>query len=115
MMLVHLIGLAPLDKITKDKHGWGTVSGRYSMTKGYHRLYANYNVPGNPGIWNYLWNCGTVPKIEMFTWSLMHGRVVTCENLEKMGIVGPFHYPLYAQASETISHLFLKCPYAISI
>ena len=33
----------------------------------------------------------------------------------KKGFVGPFHCPLCADASENISHLFLKCPYAISV
>ena len=45
----------------------------------------------------------------------MHERVLTGENLEKRGFVGPFHYPLCAEASENISHLFLKCPYATSV
>ena len=45
----------------------------------------------------------------------MHGRILTGENLEKRGLVGPFRCPLCAGAVETISHLFLQCPYAISI
>ena len=51
----------------------------------------------------------------MFTWTLMHGRVLTGENLEKRGIAGPFRFPLCAVDAENISHLFLKCPYAISV
>ena len=31
------------------------------------------------------------------------------------GIAGPFRCPLCAVSSETISHLFLKCPYALAI
>ena len=91
------------------------ISGRYSMAKGYQRFIANYNVPGNPEMWNNLWNCWTMPKIDMFNWSLLHGRILTGENLEKRRMVGPFRCPLCAEASETISHLFLKCPYAISM
>ena len=45
----------------------------------------------------------------------MHERVLTGENLEKRGLPGPFRCPLYAETSENISHLFLKCPYAISV
>ena len=51
----------------------------------------------------------------MFTWSLMHERVLTGENLEKRGIAGPFRYPLCTEASENIRHLFLKCPYTTSV
>ena len=56
-----------------------------------------------------------MPKIEMFSWTLMHERVLTGENLEKRGFVGPFRCPLCAEASENISHLFLKCPYDVSV
>ena len=72
-------------------------------------------MPGNPEIWNKLWNNRTIPKIEIFNWTLMHGRILTGENLEKRGIVGPFRFPLCADAAETINHLFLNCPYATTV
>ena len=106
MLFSHLSGLAPLGKNIKDKRGWGMSSGKYTAAEGYQNFTANYNVPGNPEIWNYLWNCRTIPKIEMFSWTLMHGRVLTGENLEKMGIAGPFCCPLCAVDAENISHVF---------
>ena len=115
MLFNHLAGLAPIAKFRKDPHGWGREFGSYSQSKAYQRFVANYNVPISPKIWNYLWKCSTLPKIEMFISSLMHERVLTGENLEKGGFDGPFCCPLCAEASENISHLFLKCPYAISI
>ena len=115
MLLSHLSGLAPLKKTIKDKRGWGLSSGKYTAAEGYQNFSANYNVPRNPEIWNYIWNCRTIPKIEMFSWTLMHGRVLTGENLEKRGIVGPFCCPLCAVNAENISHLFLKCPFATSV
>ena len=45
----------------------------------------------------------------------MHERVLTGENLEKKGFAGPFRCPLCDEASKNVSHLFLKCPYAISV
>ena len=90
MLLNYLAGLALLDKTTKDKRGWGSISGRYSIAEGYQRFSANYNVPGNPEMWNSLWNCRTLPKIDPFNWTLLHGKILTRENLEKRGIVGPF-------------------------
>ena len=50
MLLSHLIELAPLNKTTKDKRGWGRSSGRYSAAEGYQRFSTNYNVPENPEI-----------------------------------------------------------------
>ena len=41
--------------------------------------------------------------------------MLTSENLEKIGLASPFRCPLCTEASENISHLFLKCPYAILV
>ena len=94
-----MAGLAPVAKFKKDRHGWGRNSGSYMAFEGYQSLAKNYNVPSNPAIWNYLWNCRTLPKIEMFNWTLMHKRVLTGENLQKRGFVGPFRCPLYVEAT----------------
>ena len=45
----------------------------------------------------------------------MHRRVLTGKNLEKRGFMGPFRCPLYAEATKNINHLFLRCPYSISV
>ena len=96
-------------KFKKDQCGWGRESGSYSTSEGYQRFAANYNVPVNPQIWNYLWKCSTLSKIEMFIWSLMHERVLTGGNLEKRGLAGPFLCPLCAEASEvSLCHFSLE-------
>ena len=96
LLINHLVGIAPVTKFTKDRHGWGRKTGSYLTSEGYQNFAVNYNVPVNPEIWNYLWNCRTLPKIEMFIWTLMHQRVLTSENLEKRGFASPFRCPLYA-------------------
>ena len=111
----HLAGLTPVAKFRKDRHGWGRQSGSYSASEGYQKFVVVPNVPSNPAIWNYLWDCKTLPKIDMFIWTLLHEKVLTGENLEKHGFAGPFHCPLCAEAGENISHLFLIYPYAISV
>jgi len=111
----HLAGLAPVAKFKKDRGGWGRYTGNYSAAEGYQRYAASYNVPANPRVWKNLWNCSTLPKIDMFSWSLTHERILTGENLQKRGITGPFRCPLCIEAAENISHLFLKCPYTISV
>ena len=114
-LISHLAGIAPVSTKQRDRRGWGTRTGSYMTAEGYAEYATNYNVPMNPEIWNKIWNNSTLPKIEVFNWTLIHQRLLTGENLEKRGIEGPFCCPLYAVNSETISHLFLKCPYAISI
>ena len=42
----------------------------------------------------------TFPKIDLFTWTLLHGKILTGDNLEKRGFMGPFHFPLCSAANE---------------
>ena len=72
-LLVHLTGIAPLCQNRRDKRGWGDQSGNYTATEGYQRFSADFNVPGNPKSWNYNWTNTTLPKIDLFTWTLLHG------------------------------------------
>ena len=114
-LFIHLAGRAPISTKMKDRRGWGKRTGNYSTANGYMELAANFNVPENPAIWNNNWNNRTLPKIDVFIWTLIHQRLLTGENLEKRGIAGPFRCPLCAENSESISHLFLKCPYTTLI
>ena len=114
-MIIHLAGIAPVSINMKDRRNWGMRTSNYTTAEGYLLLAENYNVPINPDVWNKIWNNRTLPKIEMFSWTLMHHRLLTGENLEKRGIAGPFRCPLYAENSKTINHLFLNCPYVIYV
>ena len=114
-LLDHLAGIAPLCQNKRDKRGWGDHSGNYTASEGYQRFSADFNVPGNPKVWNYNWTNTTLPKIDLFTWTLLHGKILTGENLERKGIVGPFRCPLCAAAGETITHMFFQCSYANSV
>ena len=72
-LLIHLAGLAPLAKFKKDRRGWD--SGTYTALAGYQRFAASYNVPANPKKWNILWNCSSLPKIDLFIWTLLHEKI----------------------------------------
>jgi hypothetical protein len=52
-----------------------------------------------------------MPKINSFIWILVHGCILTTENLRKRGIVGPSRYNLCSQEEEFISHVFVHWPY----
>ena len=114
-LLEHLVGIAPLSQNQRDKRGWGECSGNYTASEGYLRFSANFNVPGNPKVWNYNWSNSTLPKIDHFIWTLLHGKILTGENLARKGIAGPFRCPLCANAEETITHLFFQCSFANSV
>ena len=47
----HLTGAAPLASKAKDKRGWGSKTGNFSLAQGYEVFVACPNVPNNPAIW----------------------------------------------------------------
>ena len=85
-LLNHLAGLAPLAKCKKDRRGWG--SGKYTALAGYQKFAASYNVPANPKKWNILWKCSTIPKIDIFIWTLLHEKILTGRIWLKRDLLG---------------------------
>jgi hypothetical protein len=106
-----LQGKSPLKKRGKDKRGWGGNSGAYTTATRYHLIKALPTVPPNPGIWKAIWSSKTIPKIDMFTWTLAHKSILTVENLRKRGWEGPYRCPLCCHSEETIDHLLINCDF----
>jgi len=50
-----------------------------------------------------------LPKVNFFTWLLMHKNALTGENINKRGFHGPFRYCLCTSAIETSDHLLVDC------
>jgi hypothetical protein len=42
----------------------------------------------------------------------MHMKILTCENIAKIGFIGPHRCPMCFHALEMMDHLFLDCPFA---
>jgi len=63
--------------------------------------------------WRIVWKSEALPKIKFFTWTLLKGKILTAENLQKRGINGPSYCPNCCGAEETMHHLFVDCPYAV--
>ena len=105
-----LSSIVPVARESKYCQGWGNTSS-YNSAYGYRVFLALPNATNNPAIWKNLWNSPTLPKIDLFYWTMVHGRILTGDNLEKHGFEGPFRCPLCYGTSETILHLFFSCPY----
>jgi len=75
----------------KDKRGWGSLSGKYTTTTGYKSFTTVPHVPPDPIIWK------SIPKIDMFVWTLAHKSILTGENLRRRGWEGPSRCPLCIQ------------------
>lgn len=56
--------------------------------------------------WSRLWGQKLWPKITLFLWLLLRGRILTWENLRRRGMTGPSMCVLCHKVEETSNHLF---------
>ena len=110
-MLNLLQGKSPISARAKDQRSWGTRSGTYTTAEGYAAILEVPWVPPNPGPWKALWKFASIPKIDIFIWTLLHNSILTGEKLKSKGWEGPSRCPLCNQAEETIEHLFITCEF----
>lgn len=59
--------------------------------------------------WACLWVTGIWPKVSTFTWLLYHQRILTWDNLIKIGFQVPSYCPNCKEQGETIQHLMDSC------
>jgi len=62
-----------------------------------------------------IWHASIPPSKSFLVWRLFHDKLPTDENLIKRGLQFPSICSLCGSNQETTSHLFLVCPFAISI
>jgi hypothetical protein len=60
---------------------------------------------------DFLWQGICPPKVEVFAWQLLKGRILVREVLLNFGVqqVGSAVCPMCGNGSESINHLFLHC------
>jgi hypothetical protein len=110
----NLVGCAPPNRSISDSRSWGGKS--FSVKDGYTHLLSEIQGPPPPSnIWKEIWSGPSLPKINTFCWLLVHGKILTAENLLKRGIQGPSHCPFCLTASETITHLFMECNFTTQL
>ena len=91
-----LIGLAPVHLRAKDK--WScSHSGVYTMSQGYANLHHHLPLQSLV-LWNHIWDQFSLPKINFFTWLLMHRRIIMGDNLARRGIISPHRCPICCSA-----------------
>jgi hypothetical protein len=54
-------------------------------------------------------NSDGLPKINIFCWIMVHGKLITTENLQKRETQGPSRCALCRVEEEMICHLFFEC------
>jgi hypothetical protein len=103
----------PLNLQCRDTRCWG--SSKYSVKQGYSSLLTYIPGPPPSNIWSFVWYGPSLPKINTFIWVMVHKKILTAENLQKRGIVGPSRCALCMDFEEPIQHLFFECPLSIQI
>jgi len=112
VLLDLLQGKAPLRAGVRDKRGWGNNTGVYTAAAGYKTVTSVPWAPPNPGPWKALWNFPSIPKVDLFAWTLLHNSILTYDNLKRRGWEGPSRCPLCIQSEESIAHLLFNCDYS---
>lgn len=110
--------LKPTQAGSPDKMAWlGTRTGEYSVKSGYYAAVdGDQNrdelVPGaNFDLKKNVWNLDVSQKVKLFAWKILKRALLVGERLIERHI--PVD-PLYKRCggSESITHLFLHCPFA---
>jgi hypothetical protein len=73
---------------------------------------ATLNAPPNPALWKEVWKYKSIPKIDMFIWTLAHNAILTGDNLKRKGWEGPTRCPFCVSNEETVAHILLNCSFA---
>lgn len=108
-----LSGLAPINKEKDDRYIWDTCGGSFSVKEGYKSL-QNINPTANWNLHTAIWKSECIPKVKLFNWTLLKGKILTAENLRKRGIQGPSICCFCRAEEESIQHSFLLCTFAQS-
>jgi ribonuclease HI len=57
---------------------------------------------------------GTCPlKLNIFIWLVVENKILTWENLQRRGFIGPSICILCKQSKESVFHLFVECPFRV--
>ncbi|CAN1778682.1 Putative ribonuclease H protein At1g65750, partial [Linum perenne] len=62
-----------------------------------------------------IWEKAAPPKIQTFLWMNWHRRIATIDNLQRRGMVLVNWCVLCTKEKESIDHIFIHCPLAVSI
>lgn len=97
----------------KDRLMWSASNdGDLPLEDAYHFV----NTPSNPlKQWKLIWSSSIPPSKSFTSWRLIKDRMPTDENLTKRGCYIPSRCNMCCSNSKTSDHLFLTCPFAVSL
>lgn len=79
ILKVHLAGVTPI--ILEEQYDlvWDPNGGDYTVKSGYNLLQKLHN-QNYWSLWKETWNSESLPKIKVFIWTLLKGKILTSEN-----------------------------------
>jgi hypothetical protein len=89
----------------------GDQSGTLTAKNVYQALTTFYWPLDKTNRFQQLWKANCPLKLKLFTWLLIENRVLVWPNLQARGWEGPSRCYLCLHQSESISHLFIFCPF----
>jgi len=102
-----IYGSTPFRLSKKDDRRWGKEG--YTVNSRYKQLLEGSDIPTKSSIWKEIWNPNSLPNINIFCWKLAHNKLLTRENLNKRGFLGPFRCAQCDNSLESSDHFFLHC------
>eukprot|EP00253_Pinus_taeda_P020881 PITA_20881 len=99
----------------QDRLRWGnTTKGVFTKKEAYNLRYAQ-NSNEKDQLWRNISQPKLWPKVSTFLWLLSKKRILTWDNMQRRGFIGPSQCPNCSLHSETIVHLMETCPLAIQL
>eukprot|EP00253_Pinus_taeda_P023386 PITA_23386 len=99
----------------QDKLRWGyTTKGTFTTKEAYILRYA-HGLTDKDQLWNHIWQSRLWPKVSTFLWLLSKKHILTWDNLQRRGFIGPSRCPNCTLQAETILHLMETCPLATQL
>jgi hypothetical protein len=96
--------------IDQDILRWGyTPHGSFTLKEGY-TLQEKFHNLKKDSIWTTIWKSKLWPKISTFLWLLLQNNILTLDNLQRRGFIGPLIFHLFHLQAETMEHLLNNCP-----
>jgi hypothetical protein len=86
-LLHEVFGCAPQNISDLDQRGWG--DSVFSVKERSFFLLESSPIHTRNTIWKRIWSNMGMMKINIFSWILSHGKILTSENLKKRGILDP--------------------------
>ena len=118
------IPIAKTDRVPNTLTWKYSNSGEYNVAKAYSLIQQIQDITTRPDhiiedipqfVWKALWKVKLPMKITTFIWKLLHDSLLVLTNLIRRGIQIANRCLMCDEGEETMSHLFLQCPFAKAV